>query len=312
MKITTTHIIIVLGLIMLAMLACLPLALLGLQNQQPSTPPAPQFQATVAAILTQTAAAQPTQVPPTTTPFVPTATSIPPTSTQVPTATPISYCYWVQFVKDVTIPDGSVYLPGENFTKTWRLKNIGTCAWTTDTRVVFVSGAQMSGPVAAALPGYVAPGQTVDVSVTLTAPSKAGDYVGYWMLRGPDGTYFGAGRQAENAFFVDISVEEEVLYGTVTGNICYPSEFNPALILYLEKVRTGEVIQFSIPQNQPEFSVSLPAGRYYAYAWAPDFQLEGAYVNRDRTMRSFLVRRGEVTTGIAICDWDARRHDRGE
>jgi hypothetical protein len=312
MKITTNHILIGMGLVMLALLACLPLALLGMQSQQPSTPPAPQFQATVSAILTQTAAAQPTQLPPTATPFVPTATSIPPTSTQVPTATPISYCYWIQFVKDVTVPDGSVYLPGENFTKTWRLRNIGTCAWTTDTRVVFVSGAQMSGPVAAALPGYVAPGQTVDVSVTLTAPSKAGDFVGYWMLRGPDGTYFGSGGQAENAFFVEISVEDEPLYGTVTGSFCYPSEFNPNLILYFEKVRTGEVIQFSIPQDHPEFSVSLPAGRYYAYAWAPDFLLEGAYVNRDRTMKSFLVRRGEVTSDIGICDWDVNRHERGE
>jgi hypothetical protein len=313
MKVTTTRILIFLGLIMLAMLACLPLALLGLRAQAPSTPPAPQFQATVSAILTQTAAAQPTQVPPTAAPSqIPTATSIPPTSTQVPTATPISYCYWVQFIKDVTIPDGTVVAAGDTFTKTWRLKNIGTCAWTTDTRIVYVSGAQMSGPVAAALPGYVAPGQTVDVSVSLTAPFKAGDYVGYWMLRGPDGTYFGSGSQAEIAFFVDVSVEDELLSGTVTGNICYPSEFNPDLILYFEKVRTGETIQFSIPKNHPEFTVSLPPGRYYAYAWTPEYQLEGAYVNRDRTMRSFVVRRGELTDGIAICDWDVKHHERGE
>lgn len=313
MKITTTRILIVMGLIMLAMLVCLPLALLALRSPAPSTPPAPQFQATVSAILTQTAAAQPTQLPPTViTPQVPTATPIPPTSTQAPTATPASYCYWVQFVKDVTIPDGSVIAAGETFTKTWRLKNIGTCAWTTDTRVVYVSGAQMSGPVAAALPGYVAPGQTVDVSVTLAAPSKAGDYTGYWMLRASDGTYFGSGGQAENAFFVDISVEDELLLGTVTGTICYPSEFNPDLILTLEKVRTGETIQFSIPKNHPEFTVSVPPGRYYAYAWTPEFQLEGAYVNRDRTMQSFLVRRGELTGGIAICDWDIKHHERGE
>ncbi|HEY5902481.1 MAG TPA: hypothetical protein VIU39_08005 [Anaerolineales bacterium] len=103
MKVTTTRILIFLGLIMLAMLACLPLALLGLRAQAPSTPPAPQFQATVSAILTQTAATQPTQVPPTAAPSqIPTATSIPPTSTQAPTATPISYCYWVQFIKDVS------------------------------------------------------------------------------------------------------------------------------------------------------------------------------------------------------------------
>ena len=36
-----------------------------------------------------------------------------------------------QFVADVTVPDGTRYDPGATFTKTWRLRNIGTCTWTT-------------------------------------------------------------------------------------------------------------------------------------------------------------------------------------
>ena len=41
------------------------------------------------------------------------------------------------------------------------------------------------------IPGNVAPGQTVDVSVTLTAPVSAGYHISYWMLRNDSGALFG-------------------------------------------------------------------------------------------------------------------------
>lgn len=41
--------------------------------------------------------------------------------------------------------------------------------------------------------GSVAPGKTVDVSVSLTAPSDPGTYTGYWRFRDPNGIYFGIG-----------------------------------------------------------------------------------------------------------------------
>ena len=44
----------------------------------------------------------------------------------------VSYCDWMAFVTDVTIPDGTVLQPNETFVKTWRIKNIGTCAWNTN------------------------------------------------------------------------------------------------------------------------------------------------------------------------------------
>src|SRR5512143_3278895 len=57
--------------------------------------------------------------------FIPAATI----STQPAAA--LSSCDWAQFVADVTVPDGTSYAPGTTFTKTWRLKNIGSCTWTT-------------------------------------------------------------------------------------------------------------------------------------------------------------------------------------
>ena len=40
-------------------------------------------------------------------------------------------CDQAAFIRDVTVPDGSPFAPGETFTKTWRLQNTGTCTWTT-------------------------------------------------------------------------------------------------------------------------------------------------------------------------------------
>ena len=52
-------------------------------------------------------------------------------------------CDWAQFIADVTVPDGTTYTPGATFQKTWRLKNIGYCTWTTSYALVFDSGQQM-------------------------------------------------------------------------------------------------------------------------------------------------------------------------
>jgi hypothetical protein len=221
------------------------------------------------------------------------------------------YCDWVSFIKDVTIPDGTVFAPGESLTKTWRLKNRGTCTWTPDYMLVFASGERLGDTTAVRLPGYVSPGQTVDVSVALTAPDSEGRFVGYWMLRNPSGVLFGYGDNANQAFYVDIRVKiNEAPHGTVTGDICYPSEFNPPMTLYFERVGNGQITQFSIAENQMSYSVLLPNGNYFAYAWAPGYNLEGAYVNEDGTLKAFRVQGGQTISGIRICDWQPEHHPR--
>ena len=117
-----------------------------------------------------------------------------------------SRCDWAQFVADVTIPDGTRMGPGIAFTKTWRLKNIGTCTWTTSYQLVFSSGAQMGGPSPLNLPTSVPPGQTVELSVNLTAPSAVGRYIGYWKLSNAAGAVFGLGSIADKAWWVEINV----------------------------------------------------------------------------------------------------------
>jgi len=136
----------------------------------------------------------------------------PGTTTPIPTlqgantATPISYCDWAAYVKDVTVPDGTILAPGTAFKKTWRLQNIGTCAWTTSYALVFSSGDSMSGPAAVGLSTTVYPDQIVDVSVNLRAPAAEGRYRGYWGLRNASGVIFGIGDTSKDAFYVDIKV----------------------------------------------------------------------------------------------------------
>ena len=151
------------------------------------------------------AGATPPTVTPTVTGTPPTAT--PTSSTPTPTATvPASNCDKVQFISDVTVPDGTSFAPGAAFTKTWRLKNIGSCTWTTSYQLVFYSGEQMSGPSALNFPQTVAPGQTVDITVSLTAPNVAGSYRGYWMFKNASGALFGIGSLANKPWWVDIKV----------------------------------------------------------------------------------------------------------
>jgi hypothetical protein len=316
MKITTNSILVLFGIIALVMVACLPIAVFAAPLLRQEQPAPVDSAATVQAMVTQTIVAM-TQNAPTQTPIPATATSVPltntpvPTNTPLPTATAVSYCDWVTFIKDVTIPDGTRLTSGESFTKTWRLKNRGTCAWTSDYMLVFTGGDQMGGTTAVRLPGNVYPGQTVDVSVTLTAPTKRGQHISYWMLRNQSGVLFGYGDNANKAFYVDIKTED-LPHGTVTGNFGYPSEFNPLLTLYFEDAVTGEVIQFSIPEKNPTYSVLLPRGTYYAYAWAPNYNLQGAYVNENLTMKTFIVKGGQTTSGINLTDWSPNPHSRGQ
>ena len=67
---------------------------------------------------------------------------------------------------------------------------------------------------------------------------------------------------------------------------------------------------FSIPEDQNFFSVLLPNGRYYAYAWAPGYELEGAYTDSSGLMKSFVVQGGELTSDINLCDWSPHPHGR--
>jgi len=162
----------------------------------------------------QTTRISPTVRPPTAT-ATPAPTVILPTQPVAPTAAPTSSvsCNAATFISDVTFPDKSVLSAEQSFTKVWRLKNSGTCAWNPSYTLVFVSGAQMGAPNEVALPASIKPGETVDLTVNLIAPKDSGEYTGLWQLRAPDSQTFSTSPKNE-PFWVKIIVGTTTMSGT--------------------------------------------------------------------------------------------------
>lgn len=126
-----------------------------------------------------------------------TATAGSPTVTgTLPTATVNSSalgngCYNLSFVRDVNYPNGTVVKPGQNFTKTWKVENNGTCDWLYVYRFVFVSGDNFD-PAWGNLGKVVKPGTWAELSINFDAPNKPGTYSAYWRFSDGGAKVFGA------------------------------------------------------------------------------------------------------------------------
>lgn len=99
-------------------------------------------------------------------------------------------CYGLSFVSDVTIPDNTPVTAGQSFTKTWKVKNAGSCAWDAGFKFSFTGGEQMGGTTYT-LPSSVAAGAVTDISVAMTAPNKSGTLRGNWRMSTASGQFFG-------------------------------------------------------------------------------------------------------------------------
>jgi putative hemolysin len=101
-----------------------------------------------------------------------------------------------EFETDVTVPDGTEFESGETFTKTWRMRNSGTCPWTPQywfyDQFYGSPGTRIEGPESIVIPHDVAPGETIDLSVEMTAPDEAGEYTSRWWMANPGGGAFGS------------------------------------------------------------------------------------------------------------------------
>lgn len=98
------------------------------------------------------------------------------------------------YESDVTIPDGSVLKPGEDFQKVWAIRNTGTCTWDEGYALVFIGGDSAIDPVNFEFKksgDFVAAGEGINIGINLTAPLAVGKYQGNWRMRSDAGTYFG-------------------------------------------------------------------------------------------------------------------------
>lgn len=111
----------------------------------------------------------------------------------LPTPTPPPCIDAMAYVSDLTYDD-SIRVPvvprGQPFQKGWRVRNAGTCSWLPGYSLTFAGGDQMGG-VSAQIVRDVAPGETVDLFVNLTAPATPGRFRGFWQMQNSDAQPFG-------------------------------------------------------------------------------------------------------------------------
>ncbi|MBC7877132.1 MAG: hypothetical protein H7Y59_08190 [Anaerolineales bacterium] len=154
---------------------------------------------TVVAEFTLTASAfTPTALPPTETPIpeLPTETAtlaFATDPTQIALGTPGAPCNDLSIdnnTVDVTILDGTQMTPGQEFVKTWKIKNTGICTWGEGYGLLYLYGERMNGqPIPLSV--VVEVGQEVEVSVTLKAPDQVGSYISAWQMATASGVPFG-------------------------------------------------------------------------------------------------------------------------
>jgi hypothetical protein len=148
-------------------------------------------------------------IPPIPSTLVPTLTPSPVTPTPetvaevVPeeeaTPTPITGVLDAAYVRDMSIPDGTVMTPGQTFTKSWEVRNTGEVAWPAETELRRVEGPAM-GPLESITINPRAVGETGEISIDLVAPTTPGTHRTYWQLCVGDACF---GRR----LFVEIRVQ---------------------------------------------------------------------------------------------------------
>ena len=153
---------------------------------------------TVEAKYTLTAAAfTPTPQPPATETSEPEASA---TATEQSAAvitneegTPIELCDSLGYdllTVDVNVPDNTIMSPGQDFIKTWRVKNTGACPWGAGYALVYAGYSDNMSGQFIAMTEVIQPGQEVEVSVQFKAPDKAGEYLSAWTMQNPQGVSF--------------------------------------------------------------------------------------------------------------------------
>jgi hypothetical protein len=189
-----------------------------------------QNESAIATAVAQTVRAGATEIPPlpTETPDLSLLTqpTLTPAFTPTSEATLISApsdpdCIHAQLVGEYP-PDRTVFRPDTSFTKTWTIKNVGTCTWDNSYQLIFWSGELMGGSTYYNLPELVPPGNEISISIFLQSPGSEGIYTGYWRLKTPWNQVFGVGQYSQ-AFYAEIQVDrrpaQEYTVMSVTYNI---------------------------------------------------------------------------------------------
>jgi uncharacterized protein (DUF2141 family) len=207
----------------------------------------------------------------------------------------------IAFVQDVNVPDDTLFAPGEEFEKTWQLRNIGTCPWTTDYSLIFAGGDDLGGPLSVPLESPVVTGQTVDITVPLTAPETLGTYRSDYLLADAAGNPFGVDGLADQVIWVQIVVAEPeatpepnsaAIAGVVWEDVCFfTSSGDPSAgCVDISAGGTGFYRADGELINEPRLpgiTVKLAAGACPADAIVPDNTVLATAVTDDAGLYRF-------------------------
>ena len=119
------------------------------------------------------------------------ATPTGPTPTPNP-STLGSGCNNLAFISDVSVPAGTVFQPEQQFTKSWKVQNTGTCDWVYRYHLVHISGDDVGGRDPVSLGKVIEPAKWTTLTITLRAPRAPGTYTSTWRLADQSGTVFGS------------------------------------------------------------------------------------------------------------------------
>jgi hypothetical protein len=96
-----------------------------------------------------------------------------------------------RFFRDVTVPDGTQFSPGEPFEKVWLLTNARSCPWGPGYTVRFIGGDRLGAEPQLPLLEVIAPETNGEITVPMIAPDRAGQYRSEWQLYDLTGQPFG-------------------------------------------------------------------------------------------------------------------------
>ena len=154
-----------------------------------------------------------------------------PTFTAMPTETPASDvppagCLVATFVSE-NLPDLTVYETGQVFTKSWTIRNDGTCTWDKGYKLIYWDGDIMGGSTVYDFFDITAPGETMTLPIQLLTPDQAGNYEGFWKMMSTSGYVFGIGEyNSPVSVKVDVRDPDDIEYGVTS--VVYSLEREPA------------------------------------------------------------------------------------
>jgi hypothetical protein len=116
------------------------------------------------------------------------------------------------------LPDDSSVNAGEQLIKTWSIRNIGTCTWTTDYKLVHDNGNIVSEESITPFTQPIEPNQTAEISIPVSIPLTAGRSETFWYLVSGSDEIVGTNSQGNPYLWLKVDVQPaSLLTPTLVG-----------------------------------------------------------------------------------------------